>query len=209
MRIGIDEAGRGSLLGPMIVAGVVLDDKAVNSLKVAGVKDSKKLSRGKREKLFNIILQQAAAISIISVEPKDIDRENLNILTYNAIIKIISMLLPLNPDKVSIDRVGDEKIVEDFLRNLNLSYEIIPNADEYLIEVSAASIIAKVVRDWIMDELRSIYGDFGSGYPSDERTIKWILEIYKSNMENPPPIIRRTWKILKRITPKFYIEKGV
>ncbi|MEM1626664.1 MAG: ribonuclease HII [Sulfolobaceae archaeon] len=208
MFLGIDEAGRGSLIGPMIVAGVLIDSKSLRVLKNVGVKDSKKLTREKRERLAKIISENSIAYEIVAVQPWEIDIKNLNMLTYEAVNKIVMSMIALKPRIVRIDKVGEEKEVEDLLKKLNIEYQILPKADELFIEVSAASIIAKVFRDWIIDELKKEYGDFGSGYPSDEKTIKWILSIYQKNKDKPPRIIRRSWKILKRICPEYYIKKG-
>jgi len=83
---------------------------------------------------------------------------------------------------------------------------IVTNADVYFVEASAASIIAKVIRDNIIDTLKSKYGDFGSGYPSDPKTVNWVKNVYKEYL-TPPPIIRRSWKILQEIAPNYYIRK--
>jgi len=207
MLLGIDEAGRGSLIGPMIVAGVLIDRNTLNLLKAAGVRDSKKLTREKREKLARIIAENSIAYELVAVQPWEIDTQNLNLLTYNAVNKIIMSMVSFEPEMVRIDKVGEEKEVENLLRKLNLKYQILPKADELFIEVSSASIIAKVFRDWIIDELKKEYGDFGSGYPSDEKTINWLLNIYNTNKKNPPKIIRRSWKILKRLCPEYYNQK--
>ncbi|MEJ2775440.1 MAG: ribonuclease HII [Sulfolobaceae archaeon] len=204
--IGIDEAGRGSLIGPMIVAGVAIDDKYLEVLKRYGVKDSKKLTRKKREELFNLITFYSKAVMSVKVFPEEIDKENLNKLTYVSIIKILSALSVLKPSIVTIDKVGNMREVEEFVKGLNVKANIVHNADVYFTECSSASIIAKVIRDRYIESLKTFYGDFGSGYPGDERTIEWVKKVYSSS-PSPPPIIRRTWKILQDIAPNYYIEK--
>ncbi len=206
MRIGIDEAGRGSLIGPMVVAGVVVDDSKVNVLKSIGVRDSKQLSRQRREKLFSIIVDLVEAFSVVKVFPEEIDRFNLNDLTYNAVIKIIYSLSSFSPYIVTVDKVGNEKPVIDLILRLGYKPNVVHKADVNFIESSTASIIAKVIRDRYIEKLKEKYGDFGSGYPGDQKTINWVKHIYEKSAF-PPPIIRRTWKILRSIAPLYYIEK--
>jgi len=204
--VGIDEAGRGSLIGPMIVAGVAIDDSKLQALKNLGVKDSKQLTRSKREKLIGIITSFAEGFVVVKVFPEDIDRKNLNELTYEAMIKIINVLSVFKPSKITVDKVGKAVEVEKEIIKVGSKPNIVTNADVKFVEASAASIIAKVVRDNIIDELKSKYGDFGSGYPSDPKTVNWVRRLYESNFP-PPPIIRRTWKILQGIAPNYYIRK--
>ncbi|BFH73585.1 ribonuclease HII [Sulfurisphaera javensis] len=204
--IGIDEAGRGSLIGPMIVAGVAIDENKLNFLKKTGVKDSKQLTRNRRNELFGIITLHAEAFTVVKVYPNEIDNENLNELTYKAMIKIIHSLMSFNPRKITIDKVGNTKVVEEEILKMGVEPNIVTNADVNFVEASAASIIAKVIRDNIIDELKLIYGDFGSGYPADPRTVEWVKKVYGS-YSSPPPIIRRSWKILQEIAPKYYIRK--
>ncbi len=190
----------------MIVAGVALDEGSLTNLKEMGVKDSKKLSKKKREELFNVILEASSGFTIVKVEPQQIDNENLNSLTYRAVNLIISSLIYLNPTKVTVDKVGQETEVISYLNSLGIVPNVVHGADVNFVECSAASIIAKVIRDRAIDEIKRVYGDIGSGYPSDEKTIAWISKIHLNN-EPPPPFLRRSWKILKRIAPKYYVEK--
>ncbi|MBB5252894.1 ribonuclease HII [Sulfurisphaera ohwakuensis] len=204
--VGIDEAGRGSLIGPMIVAGVAIKNDRLKFLKNMGVKDSKQLTRNRREKLFDIICSYSEGFTIVKVSPEEIDSENLNELTYKAMIKIIYSLVEFKPIRISIDKVGNTKVVEQEIIKLGMEPNIVTNADVYFVEASAASIIAKVIRDNIIDTLKSKYGDFGSGYPSDPKTVNWVKNVYKEYL-TPPPIIRRSWKILQEIAPNYYIRK--
>ncbi len=192
----------------MIIAGVIIDEKIEGVLKEIGVKDSKMLSREKREKLFDYISDLAEAYVVNKAFPDEIDSNNLNDLTYMKVIQIIYASLPLKPRIVTIDKVGNEKIVIEKIRELGLKDNVVYEADVNFVEASSASIIAKVIRDRIIDSLKKIYGDFGSGYPSDPKTRKWIIEMYEKDKNNPPPIIRRTWKTLLKIAPNYYINKG-
>lgn len=206
MRLGIDEAGRGPVIGPMIVAGVVIDENEARILKNYGVKDSKKLSRKEREKLINIITEFSESFIVTKVWPEEIDIMNLNYITYEKVIQIINAMSIFKPKIITVDRVGREEIVIETIKQLGSVPNVVFKADENYIECSAASIVAKVFRDRIIDELKITYGDFGSGYPSDPKTREWIKKIHSEKKE-PPNILRRSWKILQRIAPDFYIEK--
>ncbi|ARM75136.1 ribonuclease HII [Acidianus manzaensis] len=206
MKLGIDEAGRGCIIGPMIIAGVIIDENQEKILKTAGVKDSKQLTRKEREKLFDIILNFSQLIIINKAMPYEIDSENLNKVTYKKVIQIIMASITFSPNIITVDRVGKEQEVIDLINKLKAKPNVVYKADELFVESSAASIIAKVIRDKIIDSLKSEYGDFGSGYPSDPKTKNWIKQIYESG--NPPPkIIRRTWKNLLKLAPNYYISK--
>jgi len=204
--LGVDEAGRGSLIGPMIVAGVVIEEDKAELLAKLGVKDSKKLKREKREELFKLILYYSLSITIVKVFPEDIDAKNLNELTYDSVIKIIQSALPFRPGRVTVDKVGKEERVIRFIKEIGAEPNVIHNADVLYPECSAASIVAKVIRDKYVDILKQKYGDFGSGYPGDDKTVDWIKQVY-SVSSTPPPIIRRSWKILQEIAPNYYISK--
>ncbi|MFP3347094.1 MAG: ribonuclease HII [Sulfolobaceae archaeon] len=204
--LGIDEAGRGSLIGPMIVAGVVIEEDKAELLAKLGVKDSKKLKREKREELFKLILYYSLSVTIVKVFPEDIDAKNLNELTYDSVIKIIQSALPFMPGRVTVDKVGKEERVIKFIKEIGAEPNVIHNADVLYPECSAASIVAKVIRDKYVDTLKQKYGDFGSGYPGDDKTVDWIKQVY-SVSSTPPPIIRRSWKILQEIAPNYYISK--
>ncbi|MEM3947545.1 MAG: ribonuclease HII [Metallosphaera sp.] len=208
MNLGIDEAGRGCLIGPMIVAGIVLDEKGREELKELGVKDSKRLTRKRREELFNAIIERSKGIAVAKAEPLEIDSNNLNALTYRKVNEVISSLSWLNPKIVTVDKVGKETEVIELIERLGFVANVVHKADELFIEASSASIIAKVIRDNIIERLKLKYGDFGSGYPSDPKTIRWVKDLV-SKGEEPPNIIRKSWKLLQKYAPSFYVEKVI
>ncbi|QKR00501.1 ribonuclease HII [Metallosphaera tengchongensis] len=206
MRVGIDEAGRGCLIGPMVVAGVALSDYSIKTLKDAGVKDSKKLTRKRREELFDKILESSEAIIVSKATPEEIDSNNLNKITYQKVIEVIDGMAWLSPNVITVDKVGPEEEVVKRIREMGFEPNVVHRADEMFTEASSASIIAKVIRDRIVDSLKREFGDFGSGYPSDRRTVQWINQVI-SEGRDPPNIIRRSWKFLLKHAPSFYIEK--
>ncbi|NON62444.1 ribonuclease HII [Acidianus sp. RZ1] len=208
-KLGIDEAGRGCIIGPMIVAGVLIESNKENLLKAVGVRDSKKLTREKREHLLHIITESAEAVVVTKAFPEEIDSINLNDITYSRVIQVIDIVTSsFKVDLISVDRVGKEDIVIRKIQDLGISENVKFKADERFTEVSAASIVAKVFRDRIIDSLKEKYGDFGSGYPSDPKTRKWIIDTYSSTSQ-PPKIIRRSWKSLIDLAPNYYSRKGI
>lgn len=200
---GIDEAGRGPVIGPMVIAAVVFDEDSISNLKALGVRDSKKLTPKRREKLFDEILRIADDYVILELSPEEIDsREGtLNEFEVNNFVKALNSL-KVKPDVIYIDAadVKEERFGEEIGKFLNFRAEIIAEhrADDKFPPVSAASILAKVTRDRAIERLREEYGEIGSGYPSDPRTREFLMGYYKEHGEFPP-IVRRTWETLKKI----------
>ncbi|ASJ01043.1 ribonuclease HII [Thermococcus gorgonarius] len=200
---GIDEAGRGPVIGPMVIAAVVFDEVNLPKLEALGVRDSKKLTPKRREKLFNEILKIADDYVILELSPEEIDsREGtLNEFEVNNFVKALNSL-KVKPDVIYIDAadVKEERFGEEIGKLLNFKAGIIAEhkADDKFPPVSAASIVAKVTRDRAIERLKEEYGEIGSGYPSDPRTREFLMSYYKKHGEFPP-IVRRTWKTLKKI----------
>ncbi|MDI6840507.1 MAG: ribonuclease HII [bacterium] len=190
--LGIDEAGRGPVVGPLVVCGVVCAEEEASRLKEAGVRDSKTLTREQREKLVPIIKSIIQEFRIIKIPPNEIDRENLNEVEIKAMSTLIQWA---RVRKVILDVPANTKGIKKYCNKIkqlihDSEVEIIgePHADSTYPIVSAASILAKVARDWEIDELHKKYGDFGSGYPADPKTRKFVQEWYKT-----PGIVRRKW----------------
>jgi ribonuclease HII len=202
---GIDEAGRGPVIGPMVMAIAVIDD--MDKLKNVGVRDSKELSPQGRSRLLNVLRSILTYMDYEVIEPETIDRyvylNALNKLEAEVAVKLIGRALRIvNLVRVYIDSPDpNAKRYGDLIRRSVGSVEVISmnKADKLIPIVSAASIIAKVTRDSIIEELHREYGDFGSGYPSDPRTIgflrNWVREY-----GDLPPIVRRSWSTIRRLT---------
>ncbi|BCU68375.1 ribonuclease HII [Sulfolobales archaeon HS-7] len=203
MNLGIDEAGRGCIIGPMIVAGVFIEQEKLRTLKSIGVKDSKKLTKRSRESLYRLIFEIVNGVTIVKVEPELIDKYNLNLLTKYSMLKIIETS-PYRLSKVVIDKVGNMQDVEETVIRTGAIPIIENKADDKYLEVGAASIVAKVIRDDIIASLKEKYGDFGSGYPSDKKTINWLHAVLT---KGPPPIVRRSWKTLQKLSSNYYMTK--
>jgi len=199
--LGIDEAGRGPIIGPMVIAGYCIEEEKIDLLRSLGVKDSKELTRKQREYIYNEIIKLTDKYKYIIIDPKTIDyyvyRNKLNYLEFENMIKIIE---EIKPDKVIIDSplVNTKKVIEYIKNNLKINVEIIAEnkADKKYPIVSAASIIAKVIRDREIDKIKEkINIDFGSGYPSDERTI----EVLKKDYDKIKDYVRESWMTIKKI----------
>ena len=204
MICGVDEAGKGPVMGPMVVAGVsVKNAKLIENL---GFKDSKLLSSQRRLELFNLIKQNYSyEIEVINVEKIDEYRmkNQLNLLNRKAFEKVISKL---NPKVAYVDAadVNEERFGREIKVNLTNPNDTdvisMHKADSMIPVVAAASIIAKQTRELEIKKLKKEIGDFGSGYPSDERTIKFLKSYFHDNSRWPPGT-RKSWKTIERIRP--------
>jgi len=197
---GVDDAGRGSLLGPLVIAGVAIQRSKIKKLSKMGIKDSKKLTPKVREQLYKKILNFVDDYSVSIINPITIDRSvqknNLNHLEAKHMAKVISKLNPkisyVDSCDVNPKRFGLE--ISDLSKTKIKSYH---HADSRFVIVSAASIIAKVSRDRAIKRLQRKY-DLGSGYPSDSKTIKFVTN-FLSNKKKKSNFIRYSWKPVKRI----------
>jgi len=206
---GIDEAGRGAVIGPMVIAGVLVDQERIEELVKIKVRDSKKLSPGVRMELSKIIREIAEKVEVIVLDASTVDRSTkkkgssgLNELEAKMFAKIIDAL---KPDAAYIDLPStkyDEfrKLIEN-LTNHRCSLILEHKADEKYPIVSAASIIAKCERDRLIEELKAKLGDFGSGYPSDPKTRNFLLEMLKTGNINSE-YVRSSWKTLSKVAQR-------
>ncbi|MBS3150293.1 ribonuclease HII [Candidatus Woesearchaeota archaeon] len=199
---GIDEAGRGPVIGPLVIAGVAVNKDGLNKLKEIGVKDSKLLPHSKRIELSGKIKEIAESYEILIVEPKEIDDavDGNNELNLNWLegIKSAEIINKLNPEKVILDcpspNTGKYKeFVRKYINNRKIEIIAEHKADVNFSVVSAASILAKVVREDEMDKLKKKYGNIGPGYTSNEITQKFI----KENFDKHPEIFRKSWSTFK------------
>jgi len=204
---GVDEAGRGPVIGPLVIAGVLFKENDLPKLVDLGVKDSKLLSSQKRKTLALQIKKLALKWHIVLLSPAEIDRvvesrrklHKLNRLEAQAMAKVITVL---KPDVVYVDAsdVLADRFEEHIAENLSFSPKIISEhkADVKYPVVSAASIIAKVERDKVISQLQKKHGNMGCGYPSDSNTIKF-LEDWIRKFGSYPDFVRKSWKTAKRV----------
>ncbi len=203
MICGIDEAGRGPVIGPMVVAGVKVNDDG--KLIELGVKDSKQLSSKKREELAEKIKDMAEfSYRVVSAEDIDALREDmsLNELEANVFSSVLEDLCD-DSDTVYVDSAStDEGWFKKEIRHRmeekkDLDIVSEHKADENYPVVSAASILAKVERDKNVEKISEELGvDIGSGYPSDVRTKEFLSEWVSEN-DDLPPYTRRSWQTAK------------
>jgi ribonuclease HII len=208
---GVDEAGRGCVLGPLVVAGVAVKSEDLQLLAELGVKDSKLLSAKKREALYPEIVRLAQSYRVIRVAPYLIDRfvrssrklHKLNRLEAQTMAKVIEAL---NPDEAYVDAadVLEQRFGNHISECLTVKTRIISQhkADRTFPVVSAASIIAKVERDSEVAKLRVKYGDFGSGYLTDEKTMVFLRQLLAEDGEYPG-FIRKSWKPAVKAKSEF------
>ena len=199
---GIDEAGRGPIIGSLFLAGAVIEEGQEDVLKQMGVKDSKLLTPKKRDQLFEQVKSVIKSYKIIRVGPDEIDDAvngvggiNLNWLEAN---KAVEVLNELNAHKCIIDCPSPNiPAYTTFIeKKLTVKTKVLcaHHADTDYVVVGAASILAKVSRDAEIAALRKKIGvDFGSGYITDPKT-KAFVESY---WDKYPEIFRHSWKTFK------------
>ena len=204
---GVDDAGRGSVIGPLVIAGILIDEGDIPKLVQLGVKDSKLLSPSRREALAVEIKRLAQKHAVVKLSPAEIDMVvergrklfRLNRLEAQAMAKVIELL---KPDVAYVDAsdVLEERFKQHILECLPFKVEIVSEhkADRKYPVVSAASIIAKVERDREIAELKAKYGDFGCGYPTDPKTLEFLHRCLE-NLKEYPEFVRKSWKPAKKI----------
>lgn len=200
--VGIDEAGRGPCIGPMVIAGTCVDIKKLPQLNEIGVKDSKQLAPKKRLKIAEKLKDIVEKVEIYIIPGPKITKNKLIQLELEGIACIIKSL---QASEYIIDTPVNPLGINKFLSQLRAligdnksKIRIEPKADNRYLVVGAASIFAKVRRDQEIEILKEKYGDLGSGYPSDQKTINF-LENNKNNRDKINEIIRPDWETVRRI----------
>ena len=215
LNCGVDEAGRGCVLGPLVLASCTLDPEQEIFFKKLGVKDSKLLSKSKRIDFFNIIKEKSTEFSIILVPAEELN-VLMNRYSLNEIeaIKTAEMIknLKINPNVLILDcpDTNADKYKKRMISNFNIlkydyKFNIVSEhkADLNHISVSCASVLAKVVRDQIISELTGL--DI-SGYSSDPKTIKYLKEYIIKN-KKIPPFARDKWETINNVMNELYQKK--
>jgi len=202
--LGIDDAGRGPVIGPMIMAGCLIDDKIEKEFRKLGVKDSKLLQPKKREALAEIIRDKAITFEVRIIHPAEIDGRDGDGLNLNKIeaIKSAEIINAINEGfkqmKVIIDcpspNITSWKnyLLKHIEKKDNLIVMCEHKADRNHIACGAASIIAKSTREAEVQKIKDKLGiDFGSGYTHDPITIKFLKDYHKKYKKDG--IFRETW----------------
>ena len=175
---GIDEAGRGPLAGPVVVAGVIMPKDSM----IEGVNDSKKVSEKKREKLYDVILEEALSYSVAIIGQDVIDEINILNATKQGVTKVVEEL-DVKPNLILVDALTH-------INTKGIPYDSIIKGDAKCYNIAAASIIAKVTRDRIMREWDEIYPQYGFINHKGYGTAKHIEAIKEYG---PCPIHRKTF----------------
>jgi ribonuclease HII len=207
---GVDDVGRGPIMGPLVIAGVLIPDEAQEGLRAMGVRDSKLLTPEARTRLDAKIRSIATKVAFVEAQPKEIDNfvlhggrlRRLNFLEARMMAQVIGQLGPeeayVDASDVNEARYAESirEFIPPYLKGMKIFSE--HHADRTYPVVSAASIIAKVMRDAAIESLHGDYGDFGSGYITDPKTMSFLREWRRTHGEYPP-IVRLSWKTIKKI----------
>ena len=175
---GIDEAGRGPLAGPVVIAGVIMPQDSM----IEGVNDSKKVTEKRREKLYDLILDEAISYSVAIIGQDVIDEMNILSATKQGVTEVIDGL-DVKPDLILVDAL-------EHINTRGIPYEPIIKGDAKCYNIAAASIIAKVTRDRIMREWDEIYPQYGFINHKGYGTAKHITAIKEYGL---CPIHRRSF----------------
>ena len=162
---GIDEAGRGPLAGPVVVASVIMPKDSM----IEGINDSKKVSEKKREKLYDIILEEAISYGIGIIYQDEIDEINILQATKKGLTEAVEQM-KIKPDLIMVDALT-------VIDTLGIPYQSIIKGDAKCYSISAASIIAKVTRDRIMREWDKVYPEYGFAAHKGYGTAKHIAAL--------------------------------
>ena len=175
---GIDEAGRGPLAGPVVVAGGIMPQNSM----IEGINDSKKVSEKKREKLYDLIIEEAISYSVAIIGQDVIDDINILNATKSGVTKVVDEL-EVKPDLIIVDALTH-------INTRGIPYESIIKGDAKCYNIAAASILAKVTRDRIMREWDEVYPQYGFISHKGYGTAKHIAAIKEYGL---CPIHRKTF----------------
>ncbi|MHA1584963.1 MAG: ribonuclease HII, partial [Promethearchaeota archaeon] len=213
---GLDEAGRGPVIGPLVIGCALIKEENLHLLDEIGVDDSKKLSPKKRSEMAGKIRGICDLAETLVITSQEINvLHDIQHLTLNKIEEIhfgkLLNSLSMKPDKIYLDAC--DTVEERFGISIGKLLKFKPKkiiskhrGDSIFTVVGASSILAKTVRDEIIEEYKLKYGNIGSGYPSDPST-KVYLDEYYSTHRKFPPIVRTWWKTAENIVKKYEEKK--
>lgn len=199
--LGIDEAGRGPVIGSLFLAGFLIEenDEIIDRLNYLGVNDSKLILPKKRDCLVREIRKIALGSKVFKINPPAIDKFSINDLEIRYSAKLVNHF---SPHRVYMDVPASGRGIGRYCGAVgslcsNQNHKIVGanKMDASNILVAAASVLAKSEREKHVKILRRQYGDFGSGYPSDPKTMDW-LKWWSKNKGEWPCIVRRKWNTL-------------
>ncbi|MFC1710795.1 ribonuclease HII [Nanoarchaeota archaeon] len=207
--LGIDDAGRGPVIGPMVLAGCLIDKKLEPKFRRLGVRDSKQLTQKRREFLEKKIKDEAETFEIVISKPLEIDKKNEQGINLNELeaIGAARIINRINKGYIKIKVVIDcpsvsifkwQDLLKTKIKNLsNLEISCEHKADKNHVSVAAASILAKCAREKAMAKLKAEFGDaIGSGYTSDPATQKFLQKNARKHKDKG--IFRKSWVTWKK-----------
>jgi ribonuclease HII len=207
--LGVDEAGRGAVLGPLIVAGICVEEKELQDLWGLGARDSKQVAREERIALVRAIARSGARGRVVVIPASAVDRENLTSLERDAVLALVTAL---SPARVVVDTPVGPRAIPQFSDSLSfqsglprVAITVVPKADQDHPAVAAASLLAKVVRDGYVVGLRRQYGDFGWGYPSEPK-VRALLSAWLAEHGTFPSICRTRWRCVQDLLSPRLLE---
>ena len=215
--LGIDDAGRGPVIGPMVLAGCLIDEQTEKEFKSLGVRDSKMLTPRRREFLEKKIKEKATAFKLEITHASEIDDKNKSGINLNdvealMVVKIINRInkgfkkIKVVIDCPSPNRIKWRESIVTKIKNLsNLEVVCEHKADKNHVSVSAASILAKQKREREMDIIRKNYKHVGSGYSSDPKTKTFLEKNIKTL--NDKGLFRKSWSTWKKAASKSKQKK--
>ncbi len=206
MKAGIDEAGKGCVIGPLVIAGVACDCEG--RLAEIGVKDSKKLSQKRREELA-VKIREIGRVEVVKIPAERLD-ELMGSKTINEILKefYAEIIRKLQPELAYVDSpdVIPERLSKELENLTGITVVAEHKADEKYPLVAAASIIAKVEREKEIEMLKAKFGDFGSGYASDPRTRDFLKDMISQG--KIPSFVRKRWKTVSNLKQQTLEDFG-
>ncbi|MHA1718357.1 MAG: ribonuclease HII [Promethearchaeota archaeon] len=212
---GLDEAGRGPVIGSLVIGCVIFNDKDIHILDEIGVDDSKKISPKKREIIGEKIKKYCEAYDLLEISAEKLNQFHNKGLTLNEIEEtgFATLLNRIKPQADVIFLDAADVVEERFGKSIASLLRFKPKkiiskhrGDAIFKIVGAASILAKTKRDHIIEEYKKKYGNIGSGYPSDPYTKKFLKSYYNSHQKFPP-IVRTWWKTAENIIKEYELQK--
>jgi ribonuclease HII len=208
--LGVDDAGRGPLIGPMILSGVLINKDQERKFKKLNIRDSKDVDHPERVRLSKEIKDNSLGNNIVRVMPIEIDEGgNLNTLEAQKMAEVINSLnigkylkekIKVIVDCPSTNPSAWQRKLMSFIKHIgNLEIICEHKADANYVSVGAASILAKVTREQEVAKIKKEYGEVGSGYPSDPYTKKFLAENGKRLKDSG--IFRKSWSTWKKMFP--------
>lgn len=199
----MDEAGRGPVFGPMVIAIVCGDPGKMREI---GARDSKSLSPASRERIMALIEKEKCFWDYSVITAGDLNermsRQTLNEIEYDAYLSLIMKSPEGSAIEVDafdvIEKRLQDRLRQDSGRNVTCKH----SGDRIFPLVSAASIVAKVIRDRYVHEISEKYGDIGSGYPADPKTQEFLRKCFENHW-NIDEIVRKRWKTYIRMRSEY------